>query len=172
MAGKKALIVIDMQNDYLWEKRKSIFSYNSRELVSCVNESIKRFRSDGGDVIYIAQVFPNIFTNRLILGFSIKGTEGAKLYGGLDVVSELYFEKNLPNSFTAKAFREYMSMKSYSEITVCGIDLCGCVGATAEGALKTGAKVFLDEKATGCRFPKEKQEKRKRQLIEKGVVFV
>lgn len=172
MSVKKALIVIDMQNDYLWAKRKSKFLYNTETLVANVNETVKRFRDDGADVIYIGQVFPDLPTNRLIIGFSIKGTEGAELYGGLDVASDLYFEKNLPDSFTAKRFKKFMSEKSYNEITVCGVDLCGCVGATALGALKTGAKIYLDEKSTGCRFSQEKAEKRKKQLMNKGVIFV
>ena len=34
MAGKKALIVIDMQNDFLWEKRKAMFSYDTAALTA------------------------------------------------------------------------------------------------------------------------------------------
>lgn len=37
---KTALIVIDMQNDYLYEKRKAKFAYNTSELTSSVNEII------------------------------------------------------------------------------------------------------------------------------------
>ena len=33
-----ALIVIDMQNDYLYEKRKAKFSYNTAELTVNVNK--------------------------------------------------------------------------------------------------------------------------------------
>lgn len=172
MSAKKALIVIDMQNDYLWAQRKPMFSYDTNSLVGSVNETIARHKAAGDDIIYIGQVFPNIVTNRLIIGFSIKGTPGAELYEGVDVVSPLYFEKNLPNSFTSKTFKEFLSKNVYSEFTVCGVDLCGCVGATAEGALKTGAKVFLEEKSTGCRFPAEKAAKRREKLRNKGVVFI
>ncbi|SFD35453.1 cysteine hydrolase family protein [Ruminococcus albus] len=172
MADKKALLVIDMQNDYLWAKRKPMFSYDSENLVSSVNETVARHKASGDDIIYIGQVFPNIITNRLIIGFSIKGTKGAELYSGLDVVSQLYFEKNLPNTFTSKSFKEHLSNNKYSSFTVCGLDLCGCVGATAKGALRTGAEVFLDVKSTGCRFSAEKAQKRKSELIRKGVKFI
>ena len=37
---KTALLVIDMQNDYLWEKRKPIFAYDTERLVAAVNELI------------------------------------------------------------------------------------------------------------------------------------
>ena len=36
---KKALLVIDMQNDYLWDKRKTKFNYDS-SLVKSVNNTI------------------------------------------------------------------------------------------------------------------------------------
>ncbi len=37
MSDKKALIVIDMQNDYLWPERKKKFSYDTDTLVGNVN---------------------------------------------------------------------------------------------------------------------------------------
>ena len=172
MTDKKALLVIDMQNDYLWAERKPMFSYDTDSLVKSVNDTIAQHKASGDDIIYIGQVFPNNFTNRLIIGFSIKGSKGAELYSGLDVVSPLYFEKYLPNTFTSKSFKEHLSKNTYSTFTLCGLDLCGCVGATAEGALRTGAEVFLDEKSTGCRFSADKAQKRKTELINKGVKFI
>ncbi len=172
MSDKKALVVIDMQNDYLCGNRKKMFSYNTTELVGAVNNLIHKYSEQENDIIYIGQVFPNIITNKWFIGFSIKGTAGAEIYPDVDIVSDYYFEKNLPDSFTSRSFREFMSEKQYSEIMVCGLDLCGCVGATAKGAVKTGAKVKLAESATGCRFEKEKAEKMKSTLISLGVEII
>ncbi len=169
MSDKKALIVVDMQNDYLWSNRKKMFCYDTTELVNAVNNVIREFSEQGNDIIYIGQVFPNIITNKWLIGFSIKGTSGAEIYPDVAVVSDYYFEKNLPDSFTSRSFREFMMEKQYSEITVCGLDLCGCVGATAKGAVKTGAKVKLSQSATGCRFEKAKADKMKNTLISLGV---
>ncbi len=172
MSDKKALIVVDMQNDYLWDKRKKMFSYNSSELVNAVNGLINQFREKGDDVIYIGQVFPDIITNKWFIGFSIKGTQGAEMYPDVDIVSDYYFEKNLPDSFTSRSFKSFMNEKQYSEVTVCGLDLCGCAGATAKGAVKAGMAVKLSESATGCRFGNEKAEKMKNKLISLGVQIV
>lgn len=172
MSDKKALIVIDMQNDYLWNRRKKMFSYNTPELVSAVNSLIHKFRDEGNDVIYVGQIFPNIITNKWFIGFSIKGTLGAEIYPDVDIVSDNYFEKNLPNSFTSRSFKSFVTTKEYSEITVCGLDFCGCVGATAKGAIKTGMAVKLSESATGCRFGNKKAEKMKNKLISLGVQIV
>ena len=172
MSDKKALVVIDMQNDYLWDKRKAMFSYSTAELVGAVNKLIHEYDEQGNDVIYIGQVFPNIVTNKWFIGFSIKGTAGAEIYPEVDVLSDYYFEKNLPDSFTARSFRVFMSERQYTEITVCGLDLCGCVGATAKGAVKTGARVKLSLAATGCRFDREKAEKMKSTLTAMGVEII
>ncbi|MBP3760956.1 MAG: cysteine hydrolase [Ruminococcus sp.] len=169
---KKALIVIDMQNDYLWEKRKSKFSYNSNELVNAVNKAVSSYKENGYDIIYIAQMFPNIITNQWFIGFSIKGTEGAELYSRLNIVSDLYFEKNLPDTYSSKPFREYMEKQGYTELVLCGLDECGCVGATAKGAVKTGVKVFMLENCIGRRFSDDKVQKMRDTLISLGVHYI
>lgn len=48
---KKVLLVIDMQNDYLWDKRKTMFSYDTDELVRNVNNAISSYKEDGADII-------------------------------------------------------------------------------------------------------------------------
>ncbi len=172
MAGKKALIVIDMQNDFLWDKRKPMFNYDTAKLTGAVNEKIHEFEQAGGDVIYIAHILPNLPTNRLFIGFSIRGTQGAQLYKGLDIVSELYFEMKLSNSFTAKAFREHIRTQQYAEIHICGLDLCGCVGKTALGAAKVCKEVYLHEDAVGCRFDGKRKQKMLGRLKDAGVKTV
>ena len=172
MSEKKALIVIDMQNDYLWDKRKAMFSYNTDELVSSVNNAVADHGEKGYDIIYIAQVFPNIITNKWFIGFSIKGTAGAEFYSGLNVVSDLYFEKNFSDTYSSKAFREHMEKQNYTEVVLCGLDECGCVGATAKGAAKTGVKVFVLENCIGSRFPDEKVQKMRAELTSLGVQYI
>lgn len=172
MTEKKALVVIDMQNDYLWEKRKAMFSYDTKELVGAVNNAVSSYKDKGYDIIYIAQMFPNIITNKWFIGFSIKGTKGAELYSGMNMVSELYFEKNLPDSYSSKAFREHMQQQGYTEVVLCGLDECGCVGATAKGAAKTGVKVFMLSSCIGSRFPRNKIQKMRNSLASLGVEYI
>lgn len=172
MAEKKALVVIDMQNDYLWTQRKPMFSYDTDALVAAVNQAIADCQAQGYDIIYIAQMFPNLITNKWFIGFSIKGTAGAELYDKLNIVSDLYFEKNLPDTYSAKAFRAHMQQQGYTEVVLCGLDECGCVGATAKGAAKTGVRVSVIENATGCRFPEAKQNKMRAELQALNVQYI
>lgn len=172
MTENKALVVIDMQNDYLWDKRKKMFSYHTEQLVDSVNHAVAAYQEKGYDVIYVAQTFPNLLTNKWFIGFSIKGTEGAGLYDGLNIVSDLYFEKNLFDSYSSKPFREHMKKQHYAEVVLCGLDECGCVGATAKGAAKTGVKVSILENCTGRRFSESKVKRMREKLTKLGVAYI
>ncbi len=166
MSDKKALLVIDMQNDYLWDKRKPMFNYDTAKLVGAVNKAIADCKDKGYDIIYIKHILPRIMWG---VGFSIKGTEGAELYKGLDIVSDLCFEKNRSDTYTAVAFREYMKEQNYSEVLLCGLDECGCVGATAKGAIRTGVRVIMLTDCIGRRFPMETVMKKREVLTGMGV---
>ena len=108
---KKALLVIDMQNDYLWDNRKKKFDYNTDELVGNVNKTIDKYKNEC-DIIYISHLIQNIITNRLIFGFSIEGTEGAELYSKLNIVSDLKFNKYFGNAYKSKNLKIICIIKS------------------------------------------------------------
>ena len=169
MSDKKAFIIIDLQKDYLWDKRKSMFTYNTVELVGNVNRAIAFYKEAGYDIIYIKHILPKVMWG---VGFSIKGTEGAELYEGLDIVSDLCFEKNRSDSYTSKSFREHMESTGYNEVVLSGLDECGCVGATAKGAVKTKVKVKMLGECIGSRFPEKKVQNMRQQLKALGVEYL
>jgi len=167
--NEKAFIIIDLQKDYLWERRKPMFTYDTESLVGNVNRAITSYVEMGYDIIYIKHILPRVMWG---VGFSIKGTEGAELYDGLNVVSDLCFEKNHSDAYTSKAFREHMERSRYKEVILAGLDECGCVGATAKGAARTGIKVKMRGDCIGSRFPEKKICKMREQLREAGVEYI
>lgn len=169
---KPALLVIDMQNDYLYEKRKPKFSYDTPVLVAAVNKLIHKYHDDGCDVIYIRHIIQNLPTNRLLFGFSIAGTEGAELYGGLDIVSDYCFDKLLGDALTNKELLAMMQQKGYEALHICGLDECGCVTATALGAAKRGFRAEIIRNGTVSVFPESKIEKAHKKLEKAGVTFI
>lgn len=169
---KTALIVIDMQNDYLYEKRKTLFSYNTEQLTSSVNELIHQYKDKGCDVIYIRHIIQNLPTNRLLFGYSIAGTVGAELYGGLDVVSDYCFDKLVGDALSNKKLRELVRNKGYDVLHLCGLDECGCVTSTALGAAKRGIKAEILRKGTATVFPEKKVEKAHKKLNKAGINFI
>ncbi|MCR5357996.1 MAG: cysteine hydrolase [Lachnospiraceae bacterium] len=169
MAADKALLVIDLQNDYLWDKRKPMFSYEKDKLTGNVNHAISTYKENGYDIIYIKHILPKILWG---VGFSIKGTKGAEMFPEVNLVTDLIFEKNHSDAYTAKAFRQHMERQGYKEVVLCGLDECGCVGATAKGAVKTGIKVFMLTDCIGSRFPDKKVQKMRARLETLGVKYI
>ena len=169
MSDKKAVIVIDLQKDYLWSKRKPMFSYDTDKLIGNVNSKIASYQERGYDIIYIKHILPKLMWG---VGFSIKGTEGSELYEGLNIVSGLCFEKNRSDSYTSRTFREHMEKNGYREVVLMGLDECGCVGATAKGASQRGIKVQMIKDCIASRFPETKVLKMREQLRQLGVEYI
>ena len=65
-----------------------------------------------------------------------------------------------------------MQKEGYTEVVLCGVDECGCVGATAKGAVKAGMKVFMLTDSIGCRFPDHKKQKMREKLSGMGVEYI
>ena len=168
---KTALIVIDMQNDYLYEKRKAKFAYNTAELTAAVNELIHQYDENGSDVIYIRHIIQNLPTNRLLFGFSIAGTEGAELFSGLDIVSEYCFDKLVGDALSNKKLRKLIQQRGYEALHLCGLDECGCVTSTAIGSAKRGIKAEIIRKGTATVYP-EKVAKARKKLDKAGVKYI
>ncbi|MBQ3940360.1 MAG: cysteine hydrolase [Oscillospiraceae bacterium] len=154
--AKTAMLVMEMQNDYFWEKRLPKFNYDGEILFPAVNRAIDRFHADGCDIIYIAQVFPDTPTNQLVFGFNMEGTEGAKLHPALKVVTPWYFEKNIADVFQYDGIRAFLNANAYDSFLLCGIDLCGGILATAKGARSAGAAVTVLTDCCGTRFDAHK----------------
>lgn len=167
-----ALIVIDMQNDYLCEKRKAKFAYNTTDLTVNVNKLIHQYKDKGCDVIYIRHIIQNLPTNRLLFGFSIAGTEGAELYSGLDIVSDYCFDKLVGDALTNKKLMEHIQKRGIKQLHLCGLDEFGCVSSTALGAAKRGIKAEIIRSGTATVFPLKKIEKIKSRLKKAGIKYI
>ena len=167
-----ALIVIDMQNDYLCEKRMKRFAYDTEGLVSRVNAIIHRYSEGGRDVIYIRHIIQNLPTNRLLFGYSIAGTEGAELYGGLDIVSDYIFDKLVGDALSNKKLRQLLERKGYGRLHLCGLDECGCVASTALGAVRRGYEAVILREGTATVFDERKVARTREKLRQAGVKYI
>lgn len=169
---KTALIVIDMQNDYLYEKRKDRFLYNTAELTAAVNKLIHQYQDKFCDIIYIRHIIQDLPTNRLLFGYSIAGTEGAELFRGLDIVSDYCFDKLFGDALSNKKLREFIQEKGYETLHLCGPDECGCVTSTALGAAKRGINAKIISKGTATVFSPKKVAKAHERLYKASVEYI
>ena len=169
---KHALLVIDMQNDYLSEKRMKRFAYDTEGLVGRVNRIIHQNNVEGHDVIYIRHIIQNLPTNRLLFGYSIAGTKGAGLYGGLDIVSDYIFDKLVGDALSNRRLRQLIERKGYDKLHLCGLDECGCVASTALGAVKRGYKVEILREGIATVFDERKVARTMEKLRRAGVKYI
>ena len=166
---KTALVVIDMQNDYLWERRKKTFPYDTGALVGAVNGLIRQYAPD---VIYVRHIIHAFPTNRLLFGYSIAGTEGAELYSGLERVPAPCFDKYFSDALTCGRLRDYIREKGYDTLRLCGLDEYGCVAETALGAARRGIRAEIVRAGTATVLNEKKAAAMRERLSTAGIQYV
>lgn len=150
---KKALLVIDAQEDFIGEQRnKKRFNYEEvDELVRNMNNKIRIYEKNKDEVIYIAHVLTSSFFNKKIFGYGIAGSFGAKIDKRIRIVSENYFEKQFANAFKNNNLIKFIKDNKISEVELIGVDGTGCIAGTAKGAVGIGLKVTISNDAVGTR---------------------
>ncbi len=169
---KKALLVIDLQNDMLWENRNKRFAYDTEPLLSRVNKAIHLYKKNGDTVIYIAHIVSNNWFSKKIFGYCIRNTEGSRLHKNLSIESQNYFEKSRADAFTSKKLTDFIRKQNFETVAICGIDEGGCVSATAKGAIKLGLSVEMLTNCIDTICPKSKIDKLRDELKAKGVKYI
>jgi len=126
---KKALIVIDIQND---------ITKHYRDIIDRLNSAIGWAVDSGMEVVYIQH-------NNLSAGTRTfkPGTKGAELVPELKVVSDNIFIKSKSNALTSEAFTDYIQAKGINEFFITGADATACVKSTCFNMVKTGYTVHV-----------------------------
>lgn len=145
---QKALVIIDIQEDYTGKNAKSPFPYkNSDILIDKINKLAEKANSNNINIIYVKQEFEG-FVGRLIsrlLGHStaIKGKAGTEFDNRLKFYSENIFSKPMPDAFTNIEFGLFLKMHEIKGLYLVGLDAAGCVLYTARGGIKNGYDVTI-----------------------------
>ena len=127
--SKKALVVIDIQND---------ITKHYRDIIDNINAAIDWAEKLGITVIYIKH-------NNLSAGTRTfkPGTKGAELVPELKIVSDHIFVKTKANALTSEAFSEFIRSKEIREFYITGADATGCVKSTCFNMTKAGYAVHV-----------------------------
>ena len=152
-------MIIDMQEDYIGEKRnKKKFPYDVKTLIDNVNHKINSYSKEY--IVYIKNQF---------LWESKKSEK--LLSKEMNVVSNQIFTKRNINTFKNIKFANFLKEKNVTELEIIGIDGNYCVKATAIAASKLGYEVFLNENCIGIADTK-KYEKSKTEMERMGIKFL
>ena len=137
----KALIVVDMQNDYYPKGAMELVGILDAHKV--VNKTIKKFRDSGNVVIFVQHI-----ANKDAPFFK-EGSEGANLYSGLDRKdSDRIFIKHYPNSFRDTGLDEYLQVKGIKNLIICGAMTHMCIDTTVRAGYDLGYNIEVI--SNGC----------------------
>ncbi len=131
--NNKALIVIDIQNEY--------FENGGMELVNPIVASenagklISHFRKKNAPIIHIQHISPDPAK----MPFFIAGTVAADIHKNVTPsAEEKVIQKHFPNSFRATELLEYLKTNQITELVVVGMMTHMCIDATTRAAVDFG----------------------------------
>ena len=127
--SRKALVVIDIQND---------ITKHYRDIIDRLNAAIEWAVEQEMDVVYIKH-------NNLSPGTRTfkPDTKGAELVPELKIVSNKVFVKTKANALTSEEFSSYIRENGMDEFYITGADATGCVKSTCFNMTKAGYTVHV-----------------------------
>ena len=144
-AKQKALIIIDIQNDYFEGGNMPLVG--SHEAAIKAKDVLKYFREKNLPIVHIQHI-----SNREGAAFFLPGTKGVEIYDLVrPVEGEQIIEKHFPNSFLQTELQSYLSEKGITELVICGMMTSMCVDATVRAAKDFGYNCTLI--ADACAAP-------------------
>ncbi|WML33528.1 cysteine hydrolase [Clostridium sp. OS1-26] len=146
--SQKALLVIDIQEDYTGTTAKAPYPYkDSERLITTVNKIIEEASKKNIITVYIRQEFDGFFGRMLsrVVGHrtAIKGKPGTEFDKRINIMSNHCFSKPMPDAFSNPKFEAFLAEQKINELYLVGLDAAGCVYFTAKGALKRGYNVSI-----------------------------
>ena len=127
--NRKALVVIDMQND---------ITRHYRDIIENINSAVDWAVKQGMAIIYIKH-------NNLSAGTRTfkPGTKGEELAPELKVVSDRVFVKTKASALTSESFSEYIRTNGITEFYLTGADATACVKSTSYNMVRAGYTVHV-----------------------------
>ncbi len=129
MKMKKALVVIDIQND---------ITKHYHDIVEKINDAIDWAVACGMNIVYIKHNNLSAATRTFK-----PGTHGEELVPELKIVSDNIFVKTKSNALTSKAFAAFIEENGIDEFYIAGADATACVKSTCFNMAKSGFKVHV-----------------------------
>ncbi len=124
---KKALVIIDIQND---------ITKNYKDIIGNINKAIEWAVDHNIHVIYIRHENLSIGTRTFKTN-----TYGAELASDLKVVSKNVFTKYKGNALSSEEFADFISKNEISDFYIAGADAAACVKSTCYNLCKANYNV-------------------------------
>jgi len=127
MTQKKALVIIDIQND---------ITKNYKEIIDDINKSIDWAVKNDIHVVYIRHENLSVGTRTFK-----PNTRGSELASDLRIVSKNVFTKYKGNALSSEEFADFINKNEICEFYLTGADAVACVKSTCFNLCKANYKV-------------------------------
>lgn len=124
---KKALVIIDIQND---------ITKNYKDIIDNINKAIDWAVNNDVYVVYIRHENLSAGTRTFK-----HNTRGAELVPDLKIVSENVFTKYKGNALSSEGFADFIDKNGIDEFYITGADAIACVKSTCYNLTKANYKV-------------------------------
>jgi nicotinamidase-related amidase len=148
---RTALLVLDMQEDFLGERAKMPINRDQIPVITgVVNSLVDEFQRTKQPIIYVKSEFPKHALGNRIRHFSaIEGTPGTSIFAGIRISGSAIFSKKAPDAFTSPAFEDYLIATHVNKLVITGVYADQCVLYTTLGALNRGYQVVFVRNGVG-----------------------
>ena len=143
--GKKAVVVVDVQNDYF---PGGLYTLDGiAEAAENVAKIINAARGRGDRVIHIRHIFADASAP-----FFRPDSEGSEIHASVaPQAGETVIVKNFPNSFQKTKLKDVLDEGGIDEVTVVGAMSHMCIDATVRAASDFGYKTTVVQDACATR---------------------
>ncbi len=147
----RALIVIDMLNDFLDPKGVLYCGEAARGIIPAIKKLLEEFRARGEPVIYVCDAHePDDREFQAFPAHCVKGSWGAEIIPELaPAPGEKVIEKTRFDAFFRTELEEVLRELGVDEVWLTGVCTSICVMDTAAGAFFRGFKVVVPSSAVG-----------------------
>ncbi|MCL2018568.1 MAG: cysteine hydrolase [Oscillospiraceae bacterium] len=129
---KKALVIIDIQND---------ITKNYKEIIDNINKAVDWAVAQNIHVVYIRHENLSAGTRTFK-----PNTKGVELVSDMKIVSENIFTKSKTNALTSEEFADFIGKNEICDFYIAGADAVACVKSTCYNLRKSdyGVTVLSD----------------------------
>jgi len=134
---KRALLIIDIQNDYFKGGSMSLVGSD----IACKNAKsiLDQFREESSPVIYIQHI-----ATRADATFFLPETKGSEIHDSIRPLNnEKVIIKHYPNSFRETELIDYLQQNQITDLVICGMMTHMCVDATTRAAKDFGFNITV-----------------------------
>lgn len=133
---KKALLIIDVQNDYFPGGKNELFEAD--KALEVIKKLIAKFRGNDEPIYYIQHI------SAPTAKFFVPGSQGCEIHEAIKPrENDKVIVKHRPSSFLGTNLQEELQKDGTTELVVCGMMTHMCVDTTVRAAQDYNYKVTL-----------------------------